>query len=145
VTATSGHKFYSPDKGWITAGNLKPGDKLRDTNGNTVTVRKTYEHTAKATVHNLTVNNTHTYYVIAGTTPVLVHNCGTGETPTTLRHYTNEDGMNGIVDSNELRASTKAASPKDALWGWPVLERYPTRDYDPRSAFAKLSRASVQR
>jgi len=25
--------------------------------------------------------------------------------------------MNGIVDSNELRASTKAASPKDARYG----------------------------
>lgn len=27
---------------------------------------------------DLTITHTHTYYVIAGTTPVLVHNCGTG-------------------------------------------------------------------
>ncbi|MFJ8685660.1 hypothetical protein [Micromonospora wenchangensis] len=27
-------------------------------------------------VHNLTVDTLHTYYVLAGTTPVLVHNCG---------------------------------------------------------------------
>jgi len=35
-----------------------------------------------ATAHNLTVDDIHTYYVVAGTTPVLVHNsdefsCGT--------------------------------------------------------------------
>jgi len=27
-------------------------------------------------MRNLTVADLHTYYVIAGTTPVLVHNCG---------------------------------------------------------------------
>lgn len=26
-------------------------------------------------VHNLTINNTHTYYVVAGESPVLTHNC----------------------------------------------------------------------
>ncbi|NED83183.1 EndoU domain-containing protein, partial [Streptomyces sp. SID11233] len=31
---------------------------------------------ARATVHNLTVRNQHTYYVLAGAAPVLVHNCG---------------------------------------------------------------------
>ncbi|WP_158244960.1 hypothetical protein, partial [Verrucosispora sp. ts21] len=30
----------------------------------------------RATVHNLTVANTHTYYVLAGATPILVHNTG---------------------------------------------------------------------
>jgi hypothetical protein len=34
-------------------------------------------------MHNLTINNLHTYYVLAGNTPVLVHNtnaaCGIGE------------------------------------------------------------------
>ncbi|MDX3855938.1 hypothetical protein, partial [Streptomyces sp. AK02-01A] len=29
------------------------------------------------TVHNLTVSDLHTYYVLAGATPVLVHNCDT--------------------------------------------------------------------
>ncbi|NJQ04581.1 hypothetical protein [Streptomyces lonarensis] len=31
--------------------------------------------TTTATVHNLTVKNLHTYYVLAGATPGLVHNC----------------------------------------------------------------------
>ncbi|MGW4460559.1 hypothetical protein ACWEJQ_31000 [Streptomyces albidoflavus] len=33
------------------------------------------QRTTQATVHNLTVAGTHTYYVVAGSTPVLVHNC----------------------------------------------------------------------
>jgi hypothetical protein len=30
------------------------------------------------TVYDLTVDTVHTYYVLAGATPVLVHNCGSG-------------------------------------------------------------------
>ncbi|WP_110945800.1 hypothetical protein [Streptomyces avicenniae] len=32
--------------------------------------------TTRATVHNLTIEGIHTYYVLAAETPVLVHNCG---------------------------------------------------------------------
>jgi RHS repeat-associated protein len=78
VTATAGHKFYSPAKGWIPAGELKAGDILRDSRGNTVTVAETAEYTSTTTVHNLTISGVHTYYVIAGKAPVLVHNCGSG-------------------------------------------------------------------
>ena len=34
-----------------------------------------------------------------------------------LTHYTNEAGMNGILESQELRASTKAANPSDVRYG----------------------------
>ena len=29
-------------------------------------------------MHDLTIADTHTYYVVAGATPVLVHNCNSG-------------------------------------------------------------------
>ncbi|NFA44128.1 hypothetical protein EXM65_16510 [Clostridium botulinum] len=35
----------------------------------------------------------------------------------TLYHYTNEKGLNGILESNELRPSLKANNPKDARYG----------------------------
>lgn len=54
--------------------------------------------------------------MLAGETPVLVHNSG-GCPPETLIHYTDEAGMNGIVGSKKLNASTKEASPKDARYG----------------------------
>ncbi|MFJ8000942.1 HYD1 signature containing ADP-ribosyltransferase family protein [Streptomyces sp. NPDC096310] len=53
--------------------------------------------------------------MLAGATPVLVHNCN--EVPDTLYHYTTEDGMNGIRESGELWPSTKAARPTDAKYG----------------------------
>ncbi len=35
----------------------------------------------------------------------------------TLYHYTNESGMNGIIESNQLNPSLKANNPKDARYG----------------------------
>jgi len=40
-----------------------------------------------------------------------------GLAPCTLYHYTNEDGMRGIVDSGQLNPSLKANNPKDARYG----------------------------
>ena len=78
VTATAGHKFYSPDKGWTPAVDLKAGDKLRDAKGRLVSVVRTVEFSAATTVHNLTVSDTHTYYDKTGSATALVHNCQTG-------------------------------------------------------------------
>ncbi|MFC3743130.1 polymorphic toxin-type HINT domain-containing protein [Paractinoplanes deccanensis] len=90
LTATAGHKFYSPGKGWIEAEDLKAGDTLRDPRGRAVTITRTVDHSGTTTVYNLTVNDTHTYYVAAGDESVLVHNCGDG-----LLH----PGRNGADDS----------------------------------------------
>ncbi|MCM1567226.1 MAG: S8 family serine peptidase [Dehalobacter sp.] len=35
----------------------------------------------------------------------------------TLYHYTNEKGLNGIIESNQLNPSLKAVNPKDARYG----------------------------
>ncbi|MEU1368289.1 polymorphic toxin-type HINT domain-containing protein [Streptomyces sp. NPDC005803] len=78
LTATDGHPFWIQSlERWVDATDLKPGQWLRTSAGTyvqvTVIKRWTGHH---KTVHNLTVNDLHTYYVLAGTTPVLVHNCG---------------------------------------------------------------------
>ncbi|MGC0385604.1 polymorphic toxin-type HINT domain-containing protein [Streptomyces sp. SAI-129] len=80
VTATAGHPFWVPSlREWIDAGELKPGQWLQTSTGTWVQVSAVEAWTAKkATVHNLTVTDAHTYYALAGGTPVLVHNCGTG-------------------------------------------------------------------
>ncbi|NEY33723.1 Rhs family-like protein, partial [Streptomyces sp. PRKS01-65] len=78
VTATAGHPFWVPSlREWIDAGELRPGQWLQTSSGTWVQVTAIKAWTAhKATVHNLTVTDVHTYYVVAGATPVLVHNCG---------------------------------------------------------------------
>ncbi|WP_309505050.1 polymorphic toxin-type HINT domain-containing protein [Streptomyces sp. KM273126] len=78
VTATDGHPFWVPEIGkWIDATELTRGTWLRTSAGTYVQVTAIKRWTAQsATVHNLTVANLHTYYVLAGATPVLVHNDG---------------------------------------------------------------------
>ncbi|GAA4813452.1 ricin-type beta-trefoil lectin domain protein [Streptomyces ziwulingensis] len=78
VTATDGHPFWVPElSDWIDATDLKPGQWLRTSAGTYVQISAIERRTVQqATVHNLTVSDLHTYYVLAGATPVLVHNCG---------------------------------------------------------------------
>ncbi|MCA2217950.1 hypothetical protein LDL48_34700 [Wangella sp. NEAU-J3] len=77
LTATARHPFWAPDRAaWVDADRLAPRTRLRTDAGRTVQVVSTRTYRAAATVHNLTVADLHTYYVSAGTTAVLVHNCG---------------------------------------------------------------------
>jgi hypothetical protein len=78
VTATAGHPFWVPELGeWVGATDLQAGEWLRTGSGTLVQITAVKRWTTlDATVHNLTVSVLHTYYVLAGATPVLVHNCG---------------------------------------------------------------------
>ncbi|MFV0138001.1 Hint domain-containing protein [Streptomyces sp. HMX87] len=66
-----------PDFGkWVEAEDLEPGMWLQTAAGTWVQI--TAIDTAHCTqrVHNLTVEGQHTYFVLAGSSPVLVHNRG---------------------------------------------------------------------
>lgn len=77
ITATEGHPFWVPDlKKWLKAGELKPGQWLQTGSGTWVQVDAVTAWTQQAAVYNLTVDTAHTYYVAAGKTSTLVHNCG---------------------------------------------------------------------
>ncbi|WP_133740866.1 polymorphic toxin-type HINT domain-containing protein [Actinorugispora endophytica] len=69
--------FWVPEAGqWIDAGDLTPGTWLHTSAGTWVQVTAVRKWTQTTTAHNLTVENLHTYHVLAGQTPVLVHNSG---------------------------------------------------------------------
>ncbi|MYS43219.1 hypothetical protein GTY23_18650 [Streptomyces sp. SID5998] len=75
LTATEEHPFWSPSEGkWTAAADLRPGMTLRTDGGDTVTVRDSRFYSGFARTYNLTVEGLHSYYVLAGGTPVLVHN-----------------------------------------------------------------------
>jgi hypothetical protein len=77
LTATDGHPFWLPSqRRWVPAEDLRTGDQLLTPTGALVQVTAAKAWTAPAKVNNLGVAGLHTYYVVAGTTPVLVHNCG---------------------------------------------------------------------
>jgi hypothetical protein len=76
VTATNGHPFWVTNPGhWTNADHLTPNQQLHTPTNQPATILATHTHTATLTAYNLTI---HTYYVLAGSTPVLVHNSGGG-------------------------------------------------------------------
>ena len=77
VTATDKHPFWVPELDeWVDATDLQPGQWLRTSAGTHVQITALKRHVdPQTTVYNLTVDNIHTYYALAGITPVLVHNC----------------------------------------------------------------------
>ncbi|PAZ09310.1 hypothetical protein CLM62_47305 [Streptomyces sp. SA15] len=80
VTSTDGHPFWVPELSeWINATDLRTGQWLRTGAGTRIQITAVERRTQQATVHNLTVSDYHTYYVLAGATPVLVHNCNTAD------------------------------------------------------------------
>ncbi|MET7992880.1 RHS repeat-associated core domain-containing protein [Amycolatopsis sp. NPDC005232] len=77
VVATKGHRFWSVDRSdWVTAGELRPGSRLRGSDGGALRVATIAEKLTVARVHNLTVDVDHTYQVATESSPVLVHNTG---------------------------------------------------------------------
>ncbi len=76
---TANHPFWDDTTHtWVAAGKLHHGDALNTaTNGHAYVVAA--QPTPGAAYRwNLTVQQLHTYYVVAGGTPILVHNTGTG-------------------------------------------------------------------
>ncbi|MFF4010641.1 polymorphic toxin-type HINT domain-containing protein [Streptomyces sp. NPDC001717] len=75
LTTTDHHPFWSDSTAtWTDAGDLTPGSTLRTTDGHIAQLTSSLLYTAKQATYNLTVADLHTYYVLAGGTPVLVHN-----------------------------------------------------------------------
>lgn len=95
LKTTQHHPFWdATDRRWVDAAKLTPGHRLLSHDdkrlegdgtgagaggggpGSRITVVKVVNFHGNKTMRDLTVADIHTYYVIAGNTPVLVHNCG---------------------------------------------------------------------
>ncbi|MFI9455912.1 polymorphic toxin-type HINT domain-containing protein [Amycolatopsis sp. NPDC052450] len=76
VVATDEHPFWvASEKRWSNALDLKAGHRLETGDHRDATVTGTRSWSETRRVYNLTVDGDHTYYVLAGQTPVLTHNC----------------------------------------------------------------------
>jgi hypothetical protein len=78
LTTTEDHPFWNvTDQQWQQAQHLDPGDHLLAADGRRLRVVELRPDTIRVAVaYNLSVDDIHTYYVLAGGTPVLVHNAG---------------------------------------------------------------------
>ena len=77
LTTTYHHPFYDQTRSaFVDAQDLHPGDTLQTPTGTTQVTSVRLYH-ANTTTYDLTIGTLHTYYVEAGDTPILVHNCNT--------------------------------------------------------------------
>jgi RHS repeat-associated protein len=76
IRSTAHHPFFNATTGdWEEAGTLEAGDLLSTPGNGRAELLSVNRYAAFMRTFNLTVETVHTYYVLAGFTPVLVHNC----------------------------------------------------------------------
>ncbi|MGW6460136.1 polymorphic toxin-type HINT domain-containing protein, partial [Streptomyces sp. NPDC055078] len=114
LVSTTTHPFWvnSEDK-WVEAGDLWPGMTLRTPGGETVTVEGARSFEERQRTYDLSIDEIHTYYVLAGAVPVLVHNC---DAPGHTADVDIED-VNGDVRLSYSVRSGNASDPEKALGG----------------------------
>jgi hypothetical protein len=130
IKTTEHHPFWDATSGtWTDAARLVAGrSTLLTPDGQTLLVSAVRNHSGDQNMHDLTVATIHTYYVLAGNIPVVVHNCG-GEDFTDLYHGTSADGAANIY-ANGVDTSY-SSRPMDFGNGF-----YTTRDPAQAAAWA---------
>ncbi|MEU6505504.1 polymorphic toxin-type HINT domain-containing protein [Streptomyces sp. NPDC046942] len=103
VHTTSKHPFWDDTlHSWIRAGHLKPGHNLETATDHHARILAVRTRPGAADMYNLTVQQLHTYYVEAGDTPILVHNCGTSADDRAGMDFT-DAGRQKVYDENAQR------------------------------------------
>ena len=87
-----------------TLSELHPGDHIETTNAGLTPILSTHDFVSHSIVtYNLTVDGLHTYYVVAGDTPVLVHNDPGGDLVTVGRWMSPAE-YQSMVDTGMVQA-----------------------------------------
>lgn len=120
IVCTPGHPFYSPEKGWISAGELRIGDTLVTLEGSSIIIERIYREQLDVPeiTYNFEVEGFHTYYV--GKCDVLVHNkckeTGSYEITTSSdRVYVGKGSQKRMANSIK-RLTKQGYEVVDAIW-----------------------------
>jgi RHS repeat-associated protein len=99
LVATQGHPFWVESlHRWVNAEDLKPGYTFETADHRPATVAGTRTFSQRDRVYNLTVDGLHTYYAMAGNTPVLVHNADCRGISGWTRHGAEQAEARGISE-----------------------------------------------
>jgi hypothetical protein len=100
IRTTAEHPFYVDGRGWVPAGELRPGDLLVSHDGQRVAVAELYDTGTYERVYNLAIRSFHTYFVCDETWPfsVWAHNA---YAPAGRHHFVPR------FTGNEMRNGTK--------------------------------------
>ncbi|MET8131358.1 LamG-like jellyroll fold domain-containing protein [Streptomyces sp. NPDC005251] len=126
---TANHPFWNDTTHtWVAAGGLHPDDALNTATNGHVYVVATRTTPGAANRWNLTVQQLHTYYVVAGTTPILVHNdnCGTetlGPNTYSWEHKPSDSLFEAEVDHNGTMTMLAGVSKKSPARGIDLFNR----------------------
>ncbi len=98
INTTEHHAFWNAtSETWTDAAQLVAGrSTLVTPGGQTLEVSAVRNHAGTQNMHDLTVAAVHTYYVLAGDTPVLVHNCNIDVYHATSSEAAADSVMRGI-------------------------------------------------
>ncbi|MEV4659073.1 LamG-like jellyroll fold domain-containing protein [Micromonospora sp. NPDC049301] len=143
VETTWHHPFWNASKRkWDDAKDLKPGTKLLVKGKGAVTVVAVLNKLGVEEMRDLTVADIHTYFVVVGDEPVLVHNCGGAEDG---HHATCECATGGQArGSNGRWLEDPDADGSD--WGTTERREHWKQHYnDPDSPLTPAQRAEVKR
>ncbi|MEU5942367.1 polymorphic toxin-type HINT domain-containing protein [Micromonospora sp. NPDC047548] len=100
VETTQNHPFWSVSRGdWIEASQLKVGERLLAADGRQATVREVVSYTGNQKMHDLTVESTHTYHVVVGGSPILVHNSSAYACEVKISRATHPESAQHIEDA----------------------------------------------
>ena len=113
ITTTSNHPFYTVERGWVVAGQLRLGEQVLQADGSTGIVEASAFVVEPQRMYNLTVDTAHTFFVGAGRW--VVHNAGC-----TRKLSPNELGIKGNLadfDATFTLVDTKATIRVDMIEG----------------------------
>jgi hypothetical protein len=127
---TQHHPFWDETaNAWVDASRLRVGDHLHTGTDSVETVVAIRSFTSVHDMYNLTVDTVHTYYVIAGSTPVLVHNCpadvpgaGAPKIGPTSGSPNFEDGSISPGEGWEWRGPGAPGTPNRGAWYNPATK-----------------------
>ncbi|GGM24770.1 hypothetical protein GCM10010129_81580 [Streptomyces fumigatiscleroticus] len=100
IHTTSRHPFWDDTThAWVPAAELTGGHALTTADNRNIQVLRVQPRRGSADMYNLTVDQLHTYYVLAGSTPILVHNsngfCGVTVSDGAIDHAWSQHGWGG--------------------------------------------------
>ncbi|WP_204343380.1 polymorphic toxin-type HINT domain-containing protein [Paenibacillus elgii] len=115
IEATFNHPFWVKDKGWTYVKDLKVGDLLVQSDGNTLKVESIELEHKHVTVYNMTVDEFHTYFV--SDLGIWVHNSNCpfgkfenadyhGETNNGVKNKAPNDGQTALDNSLSIGPNT---------------------------------------
>ncbi|MFE0772825.1 polymorphic toxin-type HINT domain-containing protein [Streptomyces sp. NPDC058861] len=129
VTTTDHHLFWSEtSRTWTDAADLEKGEVLRTADGTTAVIGQVRHWKQPQPAFNLTVNGLHTFYVLAGATPVLTHNddCSNLFAP----NPTGYDGWQHVLEGHIAGSPLSPGKTVFHVYGSGAGGRYDPADLD---------------